>query len=78
MLPGLWSERLTLSVSAAPMTGVSGPELVGAACAAGIIGAFPTHNAPSTAALGDWLDQIRQTTESSGTAGPRKHVWTAR
>ncbi|QEN15374.1 NAD(P)H-dependent flavin oxidoreductase [Mycolicibacterium sp. ELW1] len=40
------------------MTSVSGPELVIAACRAGVIGAFPTHNAPSSAALDDWLDQI--------------------
>jgi nitronate monooxygenase len=30
---------------AAPMTDVSGPALVAAACAAGVIGAFPAHNA---------------------------------
>lgn len=74
MVPEHWSQRLALPVIAAPMTGVSGPELVGAACAAGIIGAFPTHNAPSTAALEDWLDQIRQTLESSGAAGPHAPV----
>ncbi|MET0702504.1 MAG: nitronate monooxygenase [Mycobacterium sp.] len=40
------------------MTGVSSPELVIAACRSGVIGSFPTHNAPSTAALDDWLRRI--------------------
>jgi nitronate monooxygenase len=40
------------------MTAVSGPDLVIAACRMGVIGAFPTHNAPSTEALDDWLDRI--------------------
>lgn len=40
------------------MTAVSGPDLVVAACQVGVIGAFPTHNAPSTEALDDWLDKV--------------------
>jgi nitronate monooxygenase len=40
------------------MTAVSGPDLVIAACRAGVIGAFPTHNAPSCEALDDWLSRI--------------------
>lgn len=54
----LWPRRLALPVIAAPMTGVSGPELVIAACRAGVIGAFPTHNAASTEVLGGWLETI--------------------
>ncbi|MGU3497790.1 NAD(P)H-dependent flavin oxidoreductase [Mycobacterium sp. C31M] len=54
----LWPGRLTLPAIAAPMTSVSGPELVTAACRAGVIGAFPTHNAPSTADLHTWLHTI--------------------
>lgn len=57
-IPIPWQDRLALPAIAAPMTAVSGPELVVAACRAGVIGAFPTHNAPSSAALDDWLDQI--------------------
>jgi nitronate monooxygenase len=37
---------------------VSGPELVIAACRAGVIGAFPTANCRSTAELDDWLGRI--------------------
>ncbi|WP_431233051.1 NAD(P)H-dependent flavin oxidoreductase [Mycolicibacterium psychrotolerans] len=57
-IPRPWHDRLSLPAVAAPMTAVSGPELVVAACRAGVIGAFPTHNAPSREALDDWLDQI--------------------
>jgi nitronate monooxygenase len=57
MAPDL-AARLSLPVIAAPMTGVSGPDLVAAACRNGIIGSFPTHNAASTGELDGWLDQI--------------------
>ncbi|CPT92064.1 2-nitropropane dioxygenase [Mycobacteroides abscessus] len=40
------------------MTKVSGPELVAAACREGVIGSFPTHNAPSVDALDDWMKRI--------------------
>lgn len=43
---------------AAPMLHVSGPELVAAACAAGVVGAFPTANARSTEELEQWLRTI--------------------
>jgi nitronate monooxygenase len=46
---------LRMPMIAAPMTMVSTPEWVAAACAAGVIGAFPTSNAPSVDALDDWL-----------------------
>jgi nitronate monooxygenase len=41
------------------MTDVSGPELVVAACANGVIGTFPTHNASTVTVLVEWLDRIR-------------------
>ena len=41
-IPGL---PLSLPVFAAPMFLISGPDLVLAACKAGVIGAFPTPNA---------------------------------
>ena len=50
--------RLRLPVFAAPMFLVSGPELVVAACKAGIIGAFPTTNARPIEQLAAWLEQI--------------------
>lgn len=58
------SERLTfrlrLPVVAAPMFLVSGPDLVLAACRAGIVGAFPTPNARPIEVLEDWMKQITQ------------------
>ncbi|MBF6544513.1 NAD(P)H-dependent flavin oxidoreductase [Nocardia brasiliensis] len=51
--------RLRLPIIAAPMFLVSGPELVLAACRAGVIGAFPTANARTSAQLGEWLGRIR-------------------
>src|ERR1700722_9697611 len=58
MLPEQWRERLRVPVIAAPMTDVSGPELVAAACAAGVIGAFPAHNAADSDELACWLRRI--------------------
>jgi nitronate monooxygenase len=58
MLPEQWRERLRVPVIAAPMTGVSGPGLVAAACAAGVIGAFPAHNAADSDELARWLRRI--------------------
>lgn len=40
------------------MLSVSRPELVIAACQAGVIGAFPTASAKSSEELADWLDRI--------------------
>ena len=53
------------------MTFISTPELVGEACAAGIIGGFPTSNAPSIAELNEWFEQIRtRRAASERPAGP--------
>ena len=53
------------------MTFISTPELVGEACAAGIIGAFPTSNASSIAELNEWFEQIRtRRAVSERPAGP--------
>lgn len=72
-IPGL---PLSLPVFAAPMFLISGPELVLAACKAGIIGAFPTPNARPIAELDQWMKQITeglaQAREAQGadTVGP--------
>jgi nitronate monooxygenase len=47
-----------LPVFAAPMFLVSGPALVTAACRAGIVGAFPTHNARTAHDLARWMEGI--------------------
>lgn len=52
-------DTLRLPVFAAPMFLISGPELVIAACKAGIIGAFPTPNARSAEQLDEWMGRIR-------------------
>jgi nitronate monooxygenase len=58
-LPQAIARRLTLPLIAAPMFRVSGPELVIAACRAGVIGSFPTANCRSTAELDAWLTRFR-------------------
>ncbi|MGQ4596612.1 nitronate monooxygenase [Nocardia sp. R6R-6] len=65
-LPRILSERLTIPAIAAPMTTVSGPELVIAACRSGVVGSFPTHNAASTDQLDHWLYQIHAALDGSG------------
>ena len=50
--------ELRVPVVAAPMFLISGPELVVAACAAGVVGAFPTPNARPIEVLEQWLDEI--------------------
>lgn len=67
-IPLAWQDRLAVPAIAAPMTAVSGPDLVIGACRTGVIGAFPTHNAPSTEALDDWLRRI--TVEATPTSAP--------
>jgi len=50
--------RLSLPLIAAPMFLVSSVELVSAACASGVIGAFPTVNCRSPEELDAWLTEI--------------------
>ena len=49
---------LKLPAIAAPMFLTSGPDLVAAACNAGVLGTFPALNQRSTQGLSDWLHQI--------------------
>ncbi|MET8427875.1 nitronate monooxygenase [Nocardia sp. NPDC004860] len=58
-LPDSLAHRLTIPAIAAPMTSVSGPELVIAACRNGVIGSFPTHNAATTTELDAWLHEMQ-------------------
>jgi nitronate monooxygenase len=66
-LPTDWRPRLRLPLVVAPMLTVSGPELVAAACAAGVIGAFPTANCRSADELTHWMRQIRDGIAARGT-----------
>lgn len=62
---------LRLPAIAAPMTYISTPALVAEACAAGIVGSFPTSNASSITQLDEWFDEIdRRRNEATRTAGP--------
>lgn len=60
----LCRERLTLPVIVAPMFLISGPEMMIAACRAGVIGCFPAANARTIEDLADWCRRI-----ASDTAG---------
>jgi nitronate monooxygenase len=57
-LPSWLTERLALPLIAAPMFLVSGPELVLAACRAGVIGAFPFPNGRTLGDLRSWLELL--------------------
>lgn len=67
-------ERLRLPLVAAPMTSVSTVDMVATACAHGVMGAFPTSNAPSAAALVEWCaeiaDRIAEVRSPHSAAGP--------
>jgi nitronate monooxygenase len=51
-------EQLALPIVSAPMFIVSGPELVIAQCASGIVGSMPALNARPQSMLAEWLTQI--------------------
>ena len=53
---------------------VSGPDLVLAACRAGIVGAFPTPNARPIAVLEDWMQQITQGLERAKNEQPPETI----
>ena len=71
--------RLRLPLVAAPMFLVSGPELVVAACRAGIIGSFPTPNARPIEQLEEWMRQITTQIAAMRAANPNMLIapWSA-
>lgn len=71
--------RLRLPVVAAPMFLISGPELVVAACKAGIVGAFPTPNARPISVLDDWMRRITEGLDAARTEQPGRTLgpWAA-
>lgn len=69
-LPDAFKGRLRLPVIAAPMFLVSGPDLVIAACKAGVIGAFPSLNARPEPVLDEWLDRIDRELAAHDAAHP--------
>ncbi len=68
--------KLRVPVVAAPMFLISGPDLVLAACKAGIAGAFPTPNARPIEVLEDWMKRITEglakarDTQGAASVGP--------
>ncbi|WP_374764906.1 NAD(P)H-dependent flavin oxidoreductase [Yunchengibacter salinarum] len=68
-IPSILQRGLSLPVIAAPMFLVSGPELVKAACRAGVIGTFPSLNARPLEALDQWMADIKAESDS-GDAAP--------
>jgi nitronate monooxygenase len=61
---------LSLPAVCAPMTLVSGPELVREACRSGIMGVLPRHNAGGPAEFESWLAAIRRELEAHAAAHP--------
>jgi len=57
-LPASLHGKLALPAIAAPMFLVSGPELVVAACRAGVVGTFPALNQRSSEGFEEWLTSI--------------------
>ena len=71
-LPESITSRLSIPLIAAPMLRVSGPELVIAACRAGVIGSFPVANARGAAQLAEWIAQIEAALEQARAANPAR------
>lgn len=62
--------KLRIPAIVAPMFLASGPELVLAACQAGLVGTFPALNQRSTEGYGDWLDRIAGALDGAPDAAP--------
>lgn len=67
-----FSGRLSLPLIAAPMFLVSGPELVTAACRAGVVGSFPTANCRTVEQLGEWFGRMRADLDAFEQASGRR------
>jgi nitronate monooxygenase len=70
-----FADRLALPLIAAPMLRVTGAELVSAACAAGVIGSFPTPNCRSVDELDAWLTRFGDEARRAADAGRRHAPW---
>lgn len=69
-LPDVLTRPLTLPVVASPMFIASGPELVIAQCAAGVIGSFPALNARPQSQVAEWLSRIEEELAGQPNAAP--------
>ena len=66
--------RLRVPVICAPMFLVSDPSLTIAACRAGIVGSFNSHNARTSSELELWLNQIEAALEAARAQAPQVSV----
>ena len=73
-LPEILRGKLRLPLIGAPMFIVSGPELVIAQCKAGVVGSFPALNARPQAALGEWIERIKDELGEYSAAHPDEPV----
>lgn len=69
-LPAVLQGRLAMPAIVAPMFLVSGPDLVGETCRAGLLGTFPALNARTTQGYADWLGEIEGRLGESPGAAP--------
>ena len=78
-LPLEITSQTVLPVIVAPMFLVSGPELVLAACKAGVIGSFPAPNARTSEQLDDWMQRITAELANARQAEPQRRIapWAA-
>lgn len=65
---------LVLPAVCAPMTMVSGPELVSAACKSGIMAGLPRHNAGSGEEFESWLAAIRADIDAFAAQNPNSRI----
>lgn len=63
--------QVSIPVVCAPMFQVSGPELAGAAAAAGVVGALPRNNAADLEEFEQWLATIRRALDEAEGRGER-------
>lgn len=68
---------MRLPVCVAPMFLVSGPELVLAACRAGVMGAFPTTNCRTVEELEQWMERITSGCAEAERSGIPVGPWAA-
>lgn len=74
MLDDRLRQKLTLPAICAPMFLVSGPDLVSAACRAGVVGALPRQNARSIEVFEQWLRQIRSECDEFADQHPEARI----
>jgi nitronate monooxygenase len=67
-------DRLTLPAVCAPMFLVSGPDMVSAACRAGVVGALPRQNARGIDVFEQWLRQIRSDIDEFVAVHPQARI----